>query len=329
MTDTAVGPPGVPPAARRRRRPLTFGRVTFFLVFLGLPLAIYATLVLKPFTEAFYYSLTDWRGFSPEMNFVGLDNYVRIFSDDTFRRSMRNNAILVVVVPFVTIVLSLALASVLTVSGRSSGEITGLRGSSFYRVISFFPYAVPAIIVGLIFGMVYNPRGGLLNGLLTSLGLDAFDSFPWLGDTRTAMAAVIFVMVWAGVGFYMILFVAAIKGVDKEVYEAARLDGAGRFRTATRITIPLIRENVQTAYIYLGIGALDAFVFMQAMVANGGPDNSTLVMTQTLFRTAFTQNKWGEASAMGVVLALITLAFSALVFVLNRLTGGDKEGSQR
>lgn len=329
MTDTAVGPPGVPPAGRRRRRPLTFGRVTFFLVFLGLPLAIYATLVLKPFTEAFYYSLTDWRGFSPEMNFVGLDNYVRIFSDDTFRRSMRNNAILVVVVPFVTIVLSLALASVLTVSGRSSGEITGLRGSSFYRVISFFPYAVPAIIVGLIFGMVYNPRGGLLNGLLTSLGLDAFDSFPWLGDTRTAMAAVIFVMVWAGVGFYMILFVAAIKGVDKEVYEAARLDGAGRFRTATRITIPLIRENVQTAYIYLGIGALDAFVFMQAMVANGGPDNSTLVMTQTLFRTAFTQNKWGEASAMGVVLALITLAFSALVFVLNRLTGGDKEGSQR
>ena len=315
-------------AVRRRRRFPGWERISFFAVFLGLPLAIYVLLVLSPFVQAFYYSLTDWGGFTAEMNFIGLDNYVRIFQDRTFQRAMINNAILVVVVPLVTIVLSLALASVITVGGRSSGEVSGLRGSAFYRVISFFPYAVPAIIIGLVFGMVYNPRGGLLNGLLTAVGLDQFDSFPWLGDESTAMGATIFVMVWAMVGFYMVLFVAAIQGVDKEVFEAARLDGAGRFRTAVTITIPLIRDNVQTAYIYLGIGALDAFVFMQAMNSGGGPANSTLVMAQELFRTAFTQNRWGEASAMGVVLALITLLFAGLVFIVNRLTGAEKDGGR-
>nr|WP_231747369.1 sugar ABC transporter permease [Auraticoccus cholistanensis] len=321
--------PGVPPVARRRRRRPSFGRISFMAVFLGLPLLIYVGLVLWPFGQAFYYSLTAWSGFSPPKGFVGLDNYARIFSDATFLRAMRNNVILVVVVPLVTIVLSLALASVLTVSGSSTGEVRGLRGSSLYRVVSFFPYAVPAIVIGLIWGMVYNPRGGLLNGFLTALGFDAFAAFPWLGDTDTAMGATIFVMVWAMVGFYMVLFVAAIRGVDKEVFEAARLDGAGRFRTAVTITVPLIRDNVQTAYIYLGIAALDAFVFMQAMNPTGGPDNSTLVMAQELFRTAFTQNRWGEASAMGVVLALVTLAFAALVFVVNRLTGAEKDEGKR
>ncbi|WP_231946444.1 carbohydrate ABC transporter permease [Auraticoccus monumenti] len=321
--------PGSAPAPRRRRRRPTFDRISFMAVFLVLPLGVYGLLVLWPFAQAFWYSLTSWNGFTPPSGFVGLDNYVRVFENDTFRKALFNNIQLVVVVPLVTIVLSLALASVLTVSGSSTGEVRGLRGSAIYRVVSFFPYAVPAIVIGLIWGMVYNPRGGLLNGFLTGLGFDAFASFPWLGSTTTAMAATMFVMVWAMVGFYMVLFVAAIKGVDKEVFEAARLDGAGRFRTAVTITVPLIRDNVQTAYIYLGIAALDAFVYMQAMNPGGGPDNSTLVMSQSLFRTAFTQNRWGEASAMGVVLAVVTLAFAALVFVVNRLTGAEKDEGKR
>ena len=90
------------------------------------------------------------------------------------------------------------------------------------------------------------------------------------------MPASMFVIIWSFVGFYMVLFVAAIKGVPAEIYEAARIDGAGRFRTAVSITLPLIRDNVQTAYIYLGITALDAFVYMQALNPGGGPDNSTL-----------------------------------------------------
>jgi N-acetylglucosamine transport system permease protein len=139
------------------------------------------------------------------------------------------------------------------------------------------------------------------------------------------MAASMFVIIWGFVGFYMVLFVAAIKGIPAELFEAARIDGAGRFRTATSITIPLIRDNIQTAYIYMGILALDAFVYMVALNPGGGPNNSTLVMSQQLFSTAFNKGQFGLACAMGVVLAVITLAFSALVFLVNKLTGGSKD----
>ena len=201
----------------------------------------------------------------------------------------------------------------------------GLRYSSFYRVISFFPYTVPAIVIGLIWAQMYDPSSGLLNGLLTGIGLDRFDSFPWLGDTRTAMPASMFVIVWGFVGFYMVLFVAAIKGIPSEFYDAARMDGAGRFRIAWSITVPLIRDTVQTAYIYLGILALDAFVYMAALNPGGGPDNSTLVMPQRLLDTAFTKGQFGLASAMGVVMAIATLAFAAIVFAVNRFIGGQRE----
>ena len=146
-----------------------------------------------------------------------------------------------------------------------------------------------------------------------------------VGEPRTARWAVMFVIIWGLVGFYMVLFIAAIKGVPAEVFEAARIDGAGRFRTAISITIPLIRENVQTAFIYIGILALDAFVYMAALEPGGGPDNTTLVMAQQLFTTAFTKGQFGYACAMGVVLAVITLAYAGLVFGVNRILGGKSE----
>lgn len=319
-----LGPSGGRKAAGGRRRRPTFDYISFMAIFLGLPLAIFLIFVIWPFVQAVYYSLTDWSGFSPEMNIIGLGNYVRLLSDDIFLKALGNNVLLAIVVPLVTIVLALALATMVTVGGPSHGPIRGLRNSSFYRVVSFFPYVIPAIITGILWGQIYNPAG-LLNGLLGLIGLDMFESFAWLGDERTAMGATIFVIVWGFVGFYMVLFVAAIKGVPAETYEAARIDGAGRMRTAFSITIPLIRDNIQTAYIYLGIMALDAFVYMQALNPGGGPNNSTLVMSQQLFRTAFVKGEFGQASAMGVVLAIVTLIFAALVFTVNRITGGKDE----
>jgi N-acetylglucosamine transport system permease protein len=322
---TLVPSGGRKTAGRRRRKP-TFDYISFMVVFLGLPLAIFLIFVIWPFIQAVYYSLTDWSGFTPEMNIIGVENYIRLLNDGIFLKALANNVLLAIVVPLVTIVLALALATMVTVGGPSHGPIRGLRNSSFYRVVSFFPYVIPAIITGILWGQIYNPAG-LLNGLLGLVGLDWFEneSFAWLGDERTAMGATIFVIVWGFVGFYMVLFVAAIKGVPAETYEAARIDGAGRLRTAFSITIPLIRDNVQTAYIYLGIMALDAFVYMQALNPGGGPNNSTLVMSQQLFRTAFVKGEFGQASAMGVVLAIVTLIFAALVFTVNRITGGKEE----
>lgn len=308
------------PAARRRWKLPNFENTSFMLVFLGLPLAIYVIFVISPFVQAFYYSMTDWSGFSKSMNFVGFDNYVALTTDPVFVKAVANSIFLVLVLPPLVIILSLTLATLVTVGGVTRGEVQGLKHSGIYRVISFFPYTVPAIVIGILWAQMYDPSNGLLNGILTLMGFDFFKSFAWLGDERTAMGASIFVICWSMVGFYMVLFIAAIKGIPGEVYEAARVDGAGRFRTAISITVPMIRDNIRTAYVYLGILALDAFVYMQALNPSGGPANSTVVISQHLLNTAFKKGKFGYATSMGATLAIITLVFAALVFLVFYLT---------
>lgn len=317
---TAGGPSR---AARWRRRNLTPAKASFGLVFLGVPLAVYLLFVVSPFVQAIYYSLTSWSGFSPTMPFIGLANYAKAFTDDTFLIAVRNSVTLALVLPVVIIALAVAVASVVTIGGSSSGPVRGVRGGEFYRVLFFFPYIIPAIAAAIMWNQIYQPDGGLLNGLLTGVGLNGFASYPWLGDQRTAIWAVMFVMVWASVGFYVVIFVAAIKALPAEIYEAARLDGAGRLRIAASVTVPMIRSNIRTSVIYTGIFALDAFVFMSGLIGGGGPENSTLVIAQQLFTTAFTKGQFGYACAMGVILAAITLLFAGVVFLVDHLTGGD------
>ena len=312
------------PAAERRRALPNLEHLAFMLVFLGIPLAIYVIFVILPFVQAFYYSLTDWSGFSNSMTFVGFGNYLALLQDPVFTKAVLNSIVLVVVLPPLVIVLSLTLATLVTVGGGTQGETRGLAHSGIYRIISFFPYTVPAIVIGIVWAQMYDPSSGLLNGILTAMGLDFFQSFAWLGNERTAMGASIFVIAWSMVGFYMVLFIAAIKGIPSEIYEAARIDGAGRFRTALTITVPMIRDTIRAAYIYLGILALDAFVYMQALNPSGGPANSTVVISQHLLNTAFKKGKFGYATSMGATLAIITLTFAALVFLAFYLTGEQR-----
>jgi N-acetylglucosamine transport system permease protein len=316
-------PAGAPSkGARWRRKHLTFDKVSFAVVFLGVPLVLYVVLVVSPFVQAVVYSLTSWTGFDTSMRFVGLANYLTAFTDPTFQLAMRNSVELVIVLPIVVIAVAIALASLVTIGGPSNGQVRGVRFGEFYRIVFFFPYIIPAIATGIMWNQVFDPSNGLLNGLLTSVGLKGFDSYPWLGDTRSAMVSSMFVMAWASVGFYMVIFVAAIKALPAEIYEAARLDGASRLRIAWRITIPMLRSSIRTSLIYTGIFALDAFVFMSALNPGGGPDDSTLVISQELFKSAFTKGQFGLACAMGVVLAGITLLFAAIVFLVDRITGG-------
>jgi N-acetylglucosamine transport system permease protein len=318
-------------AVRRRRRVPSVERMVFFLVFLGLPLAVYLMFVVSPFVQSFYYSLTNWSGLSPSMEFIGPANYERIFADPVFWTSLRNNLVLLIVLPTVTIFLAFALAVMVTIGGSTHGGVRGVRGAGFYRVVSFFPYAVPAVITGILFNFIYHPGGGLLNGFLNLLlvpvnavlGLVgaapiADVGIAWLGDQRFALAAVAFAIIWTFVGFYMVLFVAGIKSIPQEVLEAARIDGAGRLRSAVQIVAPMIRDNVSTALVYMGIFALDAFTFVSVMTPNGGTANSTKVVSLHLYQTAFRDGRFGEASAMGVIMALVTMLVAVLVIWLGR-----------
>ena len=299
-------------------------RLSLLLVFVGVPFAGYALLVLWPFGQAAAYSFTGWSGFSPEKPFVGLDNYVALFHDAHFRKAVLNTLTLVVVLPVVGLLVSFVLALLVTIGGPSSGTVRGLRGASFYRTVAFFPYIVPAVVIGIIWAQVYDPDSGVLNALLTGLGLDRFESFAWLGKSSTAMWATVAVVVWAFAGFYMVLFIAAIRGIPHELFEAARLDGAGRLRTAVSIVAPAIAGTIRSSYIYMGIIALDMFVFLAIFNPSGGPKNSTLVITQEIYTTSFREAKFGMACAMGVVLAALTFAFIGLVALVRRLAGGSR-----
>ena len=168
-------------ARRSQAKKLTFDKVSFMVVFLGLPLAIFLIFVIWPVVQAVYYSLTDWGGFTSTFKFIGLNNYKKLWNDDIFRQALLNNIKLGIVVPLVTIVLALILASLVTVAGSSRGNVRGIKASSFYRVISFFPYCIPAIVIGLIWAQVYDPNAGALNGILTGIGLERFQGFAWLG----------------------------------------------------------------------------------------------------------------------------------------------------
>jgi N-acetylglucosamine transport system permease protein len=292
-----------------------YGKYPFIASFLVVPLALYVVFVVSPYLQAFYISMTDWRGFSAERNFIGFANYVELASDPRFWSAMWHNALLLIVVPAVTIGLALFLASMTTVAGRVVGH--GVRGSRFYQVVYFFPHVVPVVIAGVLFAFFYNPQAGLLNGVLRLVGLDWLTR-AWLGDTTFALPAVMAVLIWGFVGFYYVLFSAAMKSVPTDVYEAATLDGAGRMRTFRHITVPMIWDSVQIAYIYLGIMVLDAFALLQVMLPTGGPDGSTEVVAQYLYQAAFAEGRFGYASAIGVALCLVTLVLAIGVLRLSR-----------
>lgn len=296
---------------------MRYGKYRFIASFLVIPLALYIVFVVSPYLQAFYISMTDWKGLSADKNFIGFDNYVELIGDGKFWRAMSHNLVMLIVIPLVTLGLALFFASMTTVAGRGTSVRGGVRGSRFYQVVYFFPHVVPVVIAGVLFAFFYNPEAGLLNGFLRIVGFDWLTK-PWLGDTTFALPAVMAVIIWGAVGFYYVVFSAAMKSVPTDVYEAAVLDGAGRSRVFFSITIPMIWDSVQVSYIYLGIAALDGFALLQVMLPAGGPDNSTQVVAQYLYDTAFTSGRFGYASAIGVAMCLVTLVLAVIVLRMGR-----------
>jgi N-acetylglucosamine transport system permease protein len=295
---------------------LQHGKYRFIVGFLALPVGLYALFVLSPYFQAIYLSLTDWTGITATQSFVGFDNYVRLFGDEQFRVALINSGLLVAIAPTVTVLLGLFFASMLNVGRRGKSGIEGVRGSKVYRVVYFFPMVLSVAIVGVLFKYVFAPTeaGGILNGVLNAIGLDALAT-PWLGDPNFAFWTVVLVMIWSFVGFYVVLFSAAMQSIPKETYEAALLDGAGRYVTFRHVTLPLVWDSVQVGWVYMAIQAMDAFALVHIMLGiSGGPAREGDVLGLALYRNAFNDYRFGYASAIGVVLLLLTLLV-AVVFM--------------
>jgi N-acetylglucosamine transport system permease protein len=293
------------------------GQIRFIIGFLALPMMLYAVFCLGPYLQGFQISLTDWRGYSADYSYVGFDNYIRLAQDSRWWGALAHNAIILIIMPVAVLVLALIFAFMINVGGQRIGAVTGVRGSTFYSILYFFPHILPSVMILLLWQFVFNPRIGLLNGTLEALGLDRLTR-AWLGDPDTALWAVLGVMVWGAVGFFVVLFTAAMQSIPKDFYEAAYLDGASRLRIFRNVTFPLIFENVKVGYVYLGMGALDMFAAVAILTPGGGPDGSTEVIATYLYHTAFASGQFGYASAMGVAMAMITLLFAALSFRLSR-----------
>ncbi len=294
------------------------GRYPFIVGFLAVPLTVYAVFVINPFIQAFHFSLTDWSGVSPEYNYVGLENFKTLLDDSEFIQALWNNALLLVAVPLITVLLALFYAFLLNVGGRSdSAGVQGVRGSGFYKLAFFFPQVLSIPVIAVIWSVIMDPTPtGLANSVLRSLGLDREG---WLADPNLALWCVLWVLVWGSVGFYLVLFNAAMSSIPRDIFEAALIDGAGRFATFTRVTIPLLWDTIQTSWVYLAILALDVYALVAVMtVGPGGPDNSTRVIALQIAQNGFDFGLAGYASAMGVVLFFITLAIAIFFLRVTR-----------
>jgi N-acetylglucosamine transport system permease protein len=274
-------------------------------------LLLYCVFVLWPYTQALYVALTSWSGMTPDKAFIGLENFRRVADDQRFWNALKHNGILLLVLPLTILPLSLYFSSITTQKVRT------LRGSGFYRFLFFAPEVMSVVVIGVLWSFVYHPSIGLLNAVLEGIGLGGLTQ-PWLGSPDTALWAVLAVVVWSAVGFYMILFTAGIQGIPQDLYEAATIDGAGRWESFRNITFPLLREQLQVAYIFIGIGALDMFALVQVMAEGGGPGRSADVVARYMYDVAFKQSKFGYATAIGVVLLVLTLALSSITLWITR-----------
>lgn len=299
------------------------GKGLFVASFLVLPVGLYLWLVILPFIQAFQISLTDWSGYTTGFNYIGFDNFINMWDDPKqwVIPGFKHTGIILLVLPVIVIAMALFFAFMLNVGGRSQGGVSGVRGAGFYKIVYFFPQVLATAIIAIVWAQIYKPptTGGLLASALEAVGLP-YPENGFMGSTSLVLPGIIAVMVWSSVGFYLVYFSSAMAAIPQDIYEAARIDGASRTKTFFKITLPLLWESVQTAWIYLGIIALDGFVLVFMMTpSQGGPNHSSEVIGGAIYKFAFgSGNDAGMASAIGVVLFLAVLILTVVSLRVTR-----------
>jgi N-acetylglucosamine transport system permease protein len=305
------------------------GKARFIAGFLAIPVILYLYYVIWPFAQAAGFSFTDWGGYSDQPPaFVGLDNYTRLVKDELFRMAFWHNVFFLVTVPLFTIALALFFAFLLNVGGRGNrAGVRGVWGSGVYKVIFFFPQVLSLVVIAVMWQQIYRGDGqGLINNVLIRIGIvDPQNPVTFVADPQPFLGIpavlwwLLLIAVWGGVGFYMVLFSAAMQSIPKDIFEAAILDGAGRLQTFVRVTLPLLRDTVSVAWVYLGFIALDMYALVYVMTpSQGGPNHTSEIFASVLNFTAFNKGQFGYACAMGVALAIFALLLAAVQLRITR-----------
>ncbi len=266
-----------------------------------LPAFAFLLLVYLPIFQNIWDSLYEWSTFSPDKVFVGIDNYVHLFKDPVFYQALKNNILYAVISIIFQVGGGLIVAAVLE-------DKLIRKFSPFFRTVYFLPVVVSMTVIALLFTFFYNPEVGLLNQVLKMIGLDSLAK-PWLGDSNTAIYAVIAVSQWQSIGYIAMLYIVAIQKISPELYEAAEIDGANKFKMFFHITVPQTKEMTFVAVILTLTGAFTVFN-EPYILTGGGPGTSSEVLSTYLYKTAFSKDMMGYASSIATVILIITLLIS-------------------
>ena len=280
------------------RRAAAGGQLTAVVLFLPPALLLFTLFVVLPVGEAAWYSVYNWNGFGRPTNWIGLDNYRFVFETRAFGLALRNNFLIIAVSLLVQLPLAMTLAILLAEK---------FRGAVALRMLFFLPYVLAEVATGLIFSFIYDGDYGLLAAIWRFVGAEP----PHLlASTQTSMLAILIVIVWKYFGFHMMLFIAALQGQDRNLIEAARIDGASRWQALRYVTLPLLYPTIRLSVFFAVVGSLQLFDLVMPLT-RGGPADSSQTMVSFLYSHGVMRMRIGYGSAIGVILFAICVTFAA------------------
>lgn len=287
---------------RRRGVYVRRERVLTVIAFLLPAAALYTLLVIFPVVQAAYYGFYKWNGLGPATNFVGLNNYIRILSDEIFQQAVWHNIVIILLSLFTQLPLALFCALLV---GRH------LRGRAFFRMIFFLPFVLSEVVTGLIWSFIYHPRAGLLNWLL-KLILPTWEPPSWLGTPSLLVLLCIFVVInWKYFGYHMILYVAGLQNIPAEIEEAAQIDGASTWQVIRYVIIPLLGRTIRLTVYLAVLGSIQLFDLVWIMT-QGGPANSSNTMATYMYQFGFIRTQLGYGSSIAVIMFVLCFSFSLI-----------------
>jgi raffinose/stachyose/melibiose transport system permease protein len=296
----------------KRRLPGTSGSGRFWIA-VAPALLLYGVFTLYPMAQVIGFSFTDSRGFNQPVNFIGLDNFVKVFSGDPDLAKAVSNTL---IYAFFKVVVQTILAFLIAVLLHQK-----LLLGNVYRAIFFAPIVISPVAIVFTWSFMYDPGTGTINSTLRDLGL-GFLAQDWLGNYDLALFSVILVDLWAGIGFSVVIFLAGLGTIPGEVLEAAKVDGARGWNSLRFITVPLMAPSIGLVLVLAINGALRAFDTVYLMTKGGPGDQTELFMT-TVFSEGLVKNNFGYASAMAVLVIIVLVGIAA---TQNRLNNKLSEG---
>ena len=272
---------------------------TLLTVALFLPpaLLLFTIFVVLPMGEAMYFSFYKWNGFGSPENFVGLKHYFKLIKHSVFHKALWHNAYVIVASILIQIPLAFAMAVILA---------DKIPGGTFFRLLFFLPYVLAEIAAGLIWRFVYDGDTGLLSNFL---GLFGHEPFHILAQQELAMTAIIVVIIWKYFGFHMMLFIAGLQAIDRDLYKAAHVDGATSWQVLRYVTLPLLKSTTALSIFFGVLGSLQLFDLIMPMTL-GGPNDSSQTMVTYLYNFGIVRMKVGFGGAVGTVLFIICVVFA-------------------